>query len=47
MREAIALALLLAACASSRAEGPRLGHPAAPDEIARFGHGFTPFAPRN
>jgi hypothetical protein len=42
MREAIALALLLAACAISRAEGPRLGRLAAPDEIARFDIGIGP-----
>jgi cytochrome c len=36
MHESIALALLLAACASARAEGPRLGRPAAPDELAPF-----------
>ncbi|MBY6243019.1 cytochrome c [Methylosinus sp. Sm6] len=36
MRESIALALLLAACARARAEGPRLGRSATIDEIARF-----------
>lgn len=36
MREPIALALLLAACASARAEGPGLGRPATLDEITRF-----------
>jgi mono/diheme cytochrome c family protein len=37
MREPAALALLLAlACAGARAEGPGLGRPAAPSEIARF-----------
>jgi cytochrome c len=42
MREAVALALPLPACASARAEGPRLGRPTAPDEIARFDIGIGP-----
>lgn len=36
MRERIALTLLLVACASAHAEGPRLGRPVTPDELARF-----------
>jgi len=42
MRERIALALLLVACAGARAEGPGLGRPVAPDEIARFDIGVGP-----
>jgi cytochrome c len=42
MRERIALALLLVACTGARAEGPGLGRPVAPDEIARFDIGVGP-----